>query len=83
MTGTERLRDRREFAETVRCLMDDRDLTAAGLAERAQLDCPIVEAILAARHPIWLDEIHLLAGALGVTPGELIDKRPREAAGNA
>jgi transcriptional regulator with XRE-family HTH domain len=67
-------RIRREFAERVRRTMEARALTPATLAERAMLDRPTVDAILAARHPVWVDEIYLLAGALDVTPAELIDE---------
>lgn len=79
-----RLRDRREFAAEVRRLMDAEGLTVTGLAGRACLDARTVEAILAVEHPIYPDEIYKLAGALGVTPGDLMEERPgREVDGDA
>jgi transcriptional regulator with XRE-family HTH domain len=78
MTRREELEVRREFAARMRRLMEARGLTVAGLARRAKLDRPTVEAILAARHPIWIDEVFLLAGALGVEPAELVSQGPRE-----
>lgn len=44
------------------------DLTA-----KAHLDGSVFEAILAAEHPTYIDEIYLLAGALGIGPGELLE----------
>lgn len=77
MTRQEEAGYRRGFAARVRRLMEVRGLTVAGLADRAKLDRPTVEAILAARHPVWLDEVFLLAGALGVEPGELVGRGHR------
>jgi transcriptional regulator with XRE-family HTH domain len=74
MSGQEGLEVRHEFAGRVHRLMEARGLTVAGLADRAKLDLTTVDAILAARHPIWMDEVFLLAGALGVEPAELIGR---------
>lgn len=67
-----------EFADRLRALMSESGLSVDGLAEQAKLDVSTVQAILAATHPAWLGQIWLLAGALGVTPGELVDGTPVE-----
>jgi DNA-binding response OmpR family regulator len=77
--GSRGSEDRREFAGRLRRLMEIRGLSVAGLAERASIDVPTIEAILGAEHPVWLDEIYQLAGALGVEPGRLlVADRPEE-----
>jgi transcriptional regulator with XRE-family HTH domain len=61
------------FAADVQRLMTARGFSAEELASRSQLTTAEVEAILRAEMKLPLDVIVLLAHALGVAPGDLID----------
>jgi DNA-binding response OmpR family regulator/transcriptional regulator with XRE-family HTH domain len=63
---------RLEFAGRLTILMSESGLSVDGLAERAKLDLATLKAIFEGKHPVWIDEVFLLAGALGVTPAELV-----------
>jgi len=63
---------KRHFADKVARLQRDRGLSNEALAARAKLDLGELEAILRCESEAALDAIFLLAGALGVEPGELL-----------
>jgi transcriptional regulator with XRE-family HTH domain len=61
------------FAADVRRLMKARGLSVEEVASRSQLSTAEIDAILRAEAKLPLDVIVLLAGALEVPPGDLID----------
>lgn len=63
---------RRHFAEKVAQLQRERGFSQEALAARAKLDPAELEAILRGEDEVALDAVFLLAGALGVKPGELL-----------
>jgi DNA-binding response OmpR family regulator len=72
LDGQAGIGDRREFGAMLSRLMDAAGLSVGGLAEQTQIDPSVVEMVLAGEHPVRLDEINLLAAALGVPPGRLL-----------
>lgn len=64
---------RRHFADRVARLQLGGGLSNQALAERAKLSPDELDEILRAESPLSLDAIFLLAGALGVEPGDLLD----------
>jgi transcriptional regulator with XRE-family HTH domain len=64
---------RRNFARRVGRMQQDRALSTDALAERAEIDRAELDRILRAEGPVALDAVFLLAGALGVEPGELLE----------
>jgi transcriptional regulator with XRE-family HTH domain len=65
---------RRQFAERVVRLQRDQGLSDEELAARAKLGPDELDAVLTGKSRVSLDVIFLLAGALGVEPGELLDR---------
>lgn len=63
----------RHFAEKIARLQAERGLSNEDLAARAKLGVGDLEAILRGEGRVDLDAIFLLAGALGVAPGELLE----------
>jgi transcriptional regulator with XRE-family HTH domain len=63
---------KRHFAGNVARLQHDRGLSDVTLAARAKLDRDELAGILRGEGEVLLDAIFLLAGALGVEPGELL-----------
>jgi transcriptional regulator with XRE-family HTH domain len=64
---------RRNFARRVARTQRVRGLSTDDLAERAEIDRVELDRILRAEGPVRLDTVLLLAGALGVEPGELLE----------
>lgn len=64
---------KRHFADNIARLQRDLELSDEELAARAKLDPGELEKILAGEGRVALDVIFLLAGALEVEPGELLD----------
>lgn len=77
MTGPSRdarIRDARiRFAANVERLRTHRGYSLDQLAERSQIEREEIEAILRGEEEAHVDTIYRLAGALGVSPGELYD----------
>jgi hypothetical protein len=67
--------DRLRFAENARRLWRERcpGLTLEGLAARSRIDPDELDEILHGERRVFLDVIHLLAGALVVEPGALLE----------
>jgi transcriptional regulator with XRE-family HTH domain len=63
---------RKHFAATVARLQRDRGFSDKELAARAKLGTSDLRAIQDAEGQIGVDVIFLLAGALGVEPGQLL-----------
>jgi transcriptional regulator with XRE-family HTH domain len=61
------------FAARVADLQRDRGLSNEELADLAKLDLGELGEILGAEGQVALDTIFLLAGALGVEPGDLLE----------
>jgi transcriptional regulator with XRE-family HTH domain len=61
------------FARQVARLQFERGLSIAALAERAGIDRATLELILRGEGEVAADTILLLAGALGVEPGDLLN----------
>jgi transcriptional regulator with XRE-family HTH domain len=71
-----------QFARRVERLQRAQGLSTADLATRSNLDRPELEEILRGEGKASVDVIYLLAGALGVAPGELLeDCRPSQREG--
>jgi transcriptional regulator with XRE-family HTH domain len=64
---------RMRFAANVDRLRGERGYTVDELAERSRLGREELEAILRGESEAQVDSIYLLAGSLGVTPGELYE----------
>lgn len=61
------------FAANVERLRRQRGYSLDELAERAQIARKEFEAILSGEAEVRVDSVYLLAGSLGVTPGELYE----------
>lgn len=62
-----------DFAATVRRLMTRAGWSPEELARQSDLELAEVEAVLKGQAPVLLDVIILLARALGVKPGALVN----------
>lgn len=71
-----RAEHRLAFGRRVRGLRQARGLSQEGLAERAGLHRNYVGGIERGERNVGLDNIHALAGALGVGPAELFPDGP-------
>jgi transcriptional regulator with XRE-family HTH domain len=64
---------RMRFAANVERLREQRGYSLDQLAERSRLEKEEIEAILSGEEEARIDSIYLLAGSLGVSPGELYE----------
>ena len=60
--------------QTIREAMTSAGVTQTALAERLGLTQPAVSARLAGRTPITVDELQIIADALGVEPADLLGR---------
>jgi transcriptional regulator with XRE-family HTH domain len=63
----------RNFARRLAQMQQDRALSTSTLAERAGIERADLDRILHGEGPIPTDAVFLLAGALGVEPGRLLE----------
>ena len=74
VTKTKAIGRRRDFGRRVREQRAARGLSQEALAERAGLHRTYVGSVERGERNVSLDNIHALADALGVSPGELITR---------
>jgi transcriptional regulator with XRE-family HTH domain len=71
---TDKSKDARiRFGANVERLRSSRGYSLDRLAERSQLERAEIEAILRGEAEIDVDSVYLLAGSLGVSPGDLYE----------
>lgn len=66
----------RNFGYRLRQVREDAGLSQAALADKAGLHVTYVSSMERGRRNVSLVNIHALAEALGVNPGQLLDQAP-------